>query len=353
MASTKIVPRTGDNSVSASPADAQDRRRSKKSSQPVLRNAAGGFIAAKSITLVSRQAFTEDGQLTESAEAWLTRAVTVQRPLVLRNLRRLRKAHPTLTNRELAARLDKEFKRSMTGGGALIGATAAVPGVGTATSMGLSVLATGSFLEMCALYAQSKAELAGITTEDPQQAKLLVMGIMLGEEGRQLLGELSAQAEGRGAGPIASIAPMSNAAAGSAGASTVSQLLGSQMRKQFVRKFFLRRGTSMVARAVPFGIGAVVGGVGNRVLARQITSSAHAAFGELPEETPPALVEDFRRGLIRERQRADRKKRRAKKRQLRASTEAQRKELKKRRTNQSPREIAPAEAPRPAEFTPE
>ncbi|NDK31546.1 hypothetical protein [Nesterenkonia haasae] len=351
MASTNLVPSSSGNRASSSQVSGRDRRAAKKSRRPLLRSAAGGLLAAKSISFVSHRAFTEDGQLTPSAEAWLTRAVTVQRPLVLANLRRLRKAHPTFTNRELAERLDTEFKRSMTGGGLLIGATAAVPGVGTATSMGLSVLATGSFLEMCALYAQSKAELAGITTEDPQKAKLLVMGIMLGEEGRKLLGELSAQAEGRGGGPIGSIVPLSNAAAGTAGASTMSQLIGNQLRKQFVRKFFIRRGTSMVARAIPFGIGAVIGGVGNRVLARQITSSARSAFGELPEETPSALVEDFRRGLERERQRADRKKRRAKKRELKASTAAQRRELKQQRIRQSTSPSSSSDAALPAEFT--
>ncbi|TLP95217.1 hypothetical protein FEF26_10615 [Nesterenkonia salmonea] len=351
MASTNLTPSRSGKNASSSHVSGRDRRAAKKPSKPLLRSAAGGFLAAKSISVVSRQAFTEDGQLTPSAETWLTRAVTVQRPLVLANLRRLRKAHPTFTNRELAERLDAEFKRSMTGGGALIGATAAVPGVGTATSMGLSVLATGSFLELCALYAQSKAELAGISTEDPQKAKLLVMGIMLGEEGRQLLGELSAQVDGRGAGPIGSIVPLSNAAAGSAGASTMTQLIGNQLRKQFIRKFFIRRGTSMFARAIPFGIGAVIGGVGNRVLARQITSSAHSAFGEIPEQTPPALVEDFRRGLERERQRADRKKRRAKKRELKASTSTQRKELKQQRMRQKPDATAASDAPLPAEFT--
>lgn len=351
MASSKIVPSEGAHDSSKPQVSARDRRAAKKPPKPLLRSAAGGVLAAKSISLVARQAFTEDGQLTPSAESWLTRAVTVQRPIVLANLRRLRKAHPTLSNPELADRLDREFKRSMTGGGALIGATSAVPGVGTVTSMGLSVLATGSFLEMCAIYAQSKAELAGITTEDPQKAKLLVMGIMLGEEGRQLLGELSAQAEGRGNGPIASIVPLSNAAAGSAGASTASQLIGNQLRKQFVRRFFIRRGTTVFARAIPFGIGAVIGGVGNRVLARQITASAHAAFGEVPEETPPALVEDFRRGLVRERQRADRKKRRLQKRQLQASTDEERKKQKQLRAQRQRGSSPSASATLPAEFT--
>ncbi|MVT26352.1 hypothetical protein [Nesterenkonia alkaliphila] len=325
----------------------QEKQAARKASKPLFRGAATGFLAAKSISLVSRQAFNEDGSLTPSAETWLTRAVTVQRPLVLANLRRLRKAHPTLTNRQLAMQLDKEFKRSMTGGGALIGATSAVPRVGTVTSMGLSVLATGSFLELCALYAQSMAELSGISTEDPQRAKLLVMGIMLGDEGRRLLGELSAQADGRGPGPVGSIVPMSSLAVNSAGSSTMANLITNQLKKQFVRRFFIRQGTSMFARAVPYGIGAVIGGVGNRALAKQITSTAHSTFGELPEQTPRALVEDFQRGLEREKLRADRKERRVKKKQLRTASKSSRKDAKAIRKAQKVQEVSVL----PGEFT--
>lgn len=334
MASTKLVPFSGENYGDAvTPADPrtvrrQHRRAAKKKAKPVIRNAAGGFLVTKSISLVSRQAFTEDGALTPTAESWLTSAVTVQRPIVLANLRRLRKANPTLTNPQLAMQLDREFRRAMTGGGALIGATAAVPGVGTVTSLGLSTVATGSFLEMSALYAQSMAELSGISTADPQRAKLLVMGIMLGEEGRRLLGELSAQAGGRGVGPIGSIVPLSNVATSSASATTMAGLVSQQLKRQFVRRFFIRQGTSMFARAIPYGVGAVIGGVGNRVLAKQITSTAHKTFGELPEETPQALVDDFRKGLERESQRAQRKERRARKKQLRAATKQDRKDRK-------------------------
>lgn len=334
MASTKLVPFSGENLGEAVPqarpqaVRRQHRRAAKKKPKPVIRNAAGGFLVAKSISLVSRQAFTEDGELTPTAESWLAGAVTVQRPIVLTNLRRLRKAHPTLTNSQLAMQLDKEFRRAMTGGGAAIGATAAVPGVGTVTSLGLSTLATGSFLEMSAIYAQSMAELSGISTADPQRAKLLVMGIMLGEEGRRLLGELSAQADGRGVGPIGSIVPLSNVATSSASATTMAGLISHQLKRQFVRRFFIRQGTSMFARAIPYGVGAVIGGVGNRVLAKQIITTAHKTFGELPEETPQALVDDFRRGLEREAQRAQRKERRAKKKQLRTVTKQDRKERK-------------------------
>lgn len=334
MASSHMVPFAGQDSQVAE-TSYRDRRAARKmekkagrsASRPLIRTAATGFLTSQSISLVSQQAFREDGTLTPAAESTLTRAVTVQRPLVMANLRRLRKAHPTLNNRQLAMQLDREFKRSMTGGGALIGATSVVPGVGTVTSLGLSALATGSFLELCALYSQSVAELSGVTTEDPQKAKLLVMGVMLGEEGRRLLSELAAQAGGRGGGPIGSMVPLGSVASSAAGSSTMAALIANQIKKQFIRRFFVRQGASMFARAIPYGIGAVVGGAGNRALAHQIVKTAHSTFGDLPEETPATLVDDFRRGLERERLRADRKERRTKKKALKASA----KELKNER----------------------
>lgn len=339
MVAKHIVSFAGDDDVqapggaSAAPSSSREakkqrKRGAKNPSKPLMRSAATGYVAAKSVSLASKQAFNDDGTLTPAAETWLTRAVTVQRPVVLANLRRMRKAHPTLTNRQLAMQLDKDFKRSMTGGGAMIGATAAVPGVGTATSLGLSALATGSFLEFCALYAQSMAELSGISTADPHRAKLLVMGVMLGEEGRKLLGELSDQASGRGQGPMASMVPLTSPAQFAAGSSSMTSLIGSQIKRQFLRRFFVRQGSSMVARAIPFGIGAVVGGVGNRALAGQIVRTAGATFGELPEQTPPSLVEDFKRGLEREQLRADRKERRVLKNQVKSEAKLKRKAAK-------------------------
>ncbi|WP_147104361.1 hypothetical protein [Nesterenkonia populi] len=328
MAPKSIIPFRGgdDEPLAANPAPKAAQK--KQASNSVLRSAATGYAAAKGVSFVSQQAFTEDGSLTPAAEDWLTRAVTVQRPVVLANLRRLRKAHPTHTNRQLAYELDKEFKRTMTGSGAAIGATAAVPGVGTVASLSISAAATGGFLELCAIYAQSMAELSGITTEDPQKAKLLVMGVMLGEDGRKLLSELNTQAGGQGAGPIGSMVPLSSWGASSAGSSTMASLVANQIRKQFLRRFFVRQGSSMFARAIPFGIGAVVGGATNRALSSRVVETAHKTFGQLPEETPASLVEDFRRGLEREKHRTERKERRHRKKALKAEGRAQRRERK-------------------------
>ncbi len=323
MASKDMIPGGASVERPAVPASrpAKQRKRAKQN-KSLMRTAAGGFFAQQTVSLVSKQAFDENGNLTPSAESWLTRAVTVQRPLVLANLRRLRKKHPTLSNRQMARELDKEFMRVMTGSGAAIGATAAVPAVGTVASLGLSAFATGGFLETSAVYAQSIAELSGISTEDPERAQYLVMAVMLGEEGRKLLGELSEQADGRGVGPYSSLVPM-NSLAGSTG---MGGIIANQLKRHFIRRFFVRRGTSMVARAIPFGIGAVVGGAANRMLAKQIVTTAHKTFGELPEETPRALIEDMRRALDREKLRADRRERRGKKKELKSEQKAIRQE---------------------------
>lgn len=286
----------------------------------LMGTAASGFFAQQTVSMVKGHAFDDSGRLTPRAESWLTRAVTVQRPLVLANIRRLRKAHPDFSNHQLAAQLDKDFTRAMTGGGALIGATAAVPAVGTVTSLGLSAAATGSFLEACALYAQSIAELSGVSTADPDRAKLLVMGVMLGDQGRQLLGELSQQAGGKGAGPFSSLVPIKTTGSSSG----VYGLVVNQIKRQFMRRFFIRSGTTMVARAIPFGIGMVVGGAANHRLASQIVKSAHKTFGDLPEQLPQGLVADMERAQQRERLRAERKERRSRKRALVAQRDSKR-----------------------------
>ena len=61
------------------------------------------------------------------------------------------------------------------------------------------------------------------------------------------------------------------------------------MRKQFLKRFGASQGASILGRAIPFGIGAVVGGTGNNILGRQIIRGSRQAFGALPTEFPPNI----------------------------------------------------------------
>ncbi len=131
----------------------------------------------------------------------LLRAVEIQRPLILANLRRLQRKHPRATAAQLAATLERDYLIAVTGGGALVGGAAVIPGVGTVAALGLSAAATAGFLEATALFATSLAELHGVRMVDPEKASTLVMAVMLGEEGTALLSSLSGQATGQGGGP--------------------------------------------------------------------------------------------------------------------------------------------------------
>ncbi|WCI09914.1 hypothetical protein PJ267_12605 [Arthrobacter sp. OVS8] len=219
----------------------------------------------------------------------LLRAVEVQRPLVLANLRRLQRRHPQATAAQLAATLERDYLLAVTGGGALVGGAAVIPGVGTAAALGLSAAATVGFLEATALFSTSLAELHGVRLVDPEKASTLVMAIMLGEEGTALLSSLSGQAAGQagrqGPGPTQAWGSLFSRRVPLAGFGTVRE----RIQTMFLRTLLKQQGTAWLGRALPFGIGAVVGGVGNRVMGRAVVANAKEAFGPMPLVIPGEL----------------------------------------------------------------
>lgn len=229
-----------------------------------------------------------DGKPVAGIQGAIMKAVGVQRPLVLAYLRRLRRKHPNYTAAELAKLVERDYLLAITGSGAAVGATAALPAVGTAAALDFSAAATVGFLEASALYGQSLAELHGIAIENPDKARLLVMAILLGDEGSSMISALTHQAVGRGAGPVKGWAAMFGA---NKPASLWSTMQGA-MQKTFMKKMLTTQGASMLGRIVPFGIGAAIGGVGNRYLGKRVVEAASLAFGTLPTTIPKQLLSD-------------------------------------------------------------
>ncbi|MGP5197325.1 MULTISPECIES: hypothetical protein [Arthrobacter] len=226
-----------------------------------------------------------DGKPVAGIQGAIIRAIGVQRPLVVAYLRRLQRKHPRADGPEMARLLRRDYLVAVTGGGAAVGASAVVPGIGTAASLGLSAAATVGFLEASALYAQSLAELHGITTEDPEKARVMVMAILMGDEGSAMIAALTHQAAGRGVGPVKGWGSVfsNGKSSGAWGA------IGAQVQKRFLRKILATQGASIIGRAIPFGLGAAVGGAGNRFLGRKVVESASLAFGPVPTTIPGEL----------------------------------------------------------------
>jgi len=237
----------------------------------------------------------EDGQSRPAASAsagrgpWtargLDRVLAVQRPLVVAHIRSIRVRHPHATPQQIISILETRYLAAVTTGGAAVGATAVIPGIGTGITLALSGAETVGFMESTALFAQSVAEVHGIAIQDPERARSLVMALMLGKEGVDLVSQLAKQASGKGGSrssywgelvtkslPRAAMGPLAD-----------------RLKSAFIRQFASRGGASFIGKAMPFGIGAVVGGAGNHVLGRRVLSNSRRAFGAAPAWLPEEL----------------------------------------------------------------
>jgi len=210
--------------------------------------------------------------------------LSVQRPVVLAHIRSIRSHRPDASPAQVQAMLERRYLLAVTSGGALVGASAAIPAVGIGASLVLSGVETAGFLEATALFAQSVTELHGIPDVDQDRARTLVMALMLGNGGQELLAQLAGQAAGGGTRgaywgefltrqlPQAAFRPIAD-----------------KVRDMFLHRFALTQSGSVLGRAIPFGVGAVVGGGGNHLMGRKVVNSARTAFGPAPEAFPATL----------------------------------------------------------------
>lgn len=211
--------------------------------------------------------------------------LSVQRPVVLAHIRSIRGRRPDASPAQVIGILERRYLAAVTTGGALVGASAAIPAVGVGTSIALSGVETAGFLEASALFAQSVCEVHGIPVEDPERARTLVMTMILGNAGQELIRQFAAQAAGTGPSRTAFWGDLVTRNLPSAAFGP----LADRVRKAFIRRFATTQSGSVIGRAIPFGIGAVVGGGGNHLLGRRVVHAGRTAFGPPPPVFPLTL----------------------------------------------------------------
>ncbi|TQL53234.1 hypothetical protein [Subtercola boreus] len=215
----------------------------------------------------------------------IDRVLSIHRPVVLAHIRSLRKRHPGLTPAQLITVLERHYLGAVTTGGAAVGASAAIPAVGTVASLALTGVETLGFLEATALFSQSITEIHGISVEDPDRARALVMALLMGSGGADLVQQLARQAGGAGAPRSEFWGSMVTKSLPQAAVGPVAD----QVKKTFLKHFLAWTGSTAVGRLLPFGVGAVIGGAGNHVLGRRAVKSARTAFGPPPTVFPAGL----------------------------------------------------------------
>lgn len=212
--------------------------------------------------------------------------LSVQRPVVLAHIRSIRSRRPDASPEQIIGILERRYLTAVTSGGALVGASAAIPVVGVGTAIALSGVETAGFLEASALFAQSVCEVHGIALEDPDRARTLVMTMILGNSGQELIRQFAGQAAGTGPNRTAFWGELVTKSM----PRTAVGPLADRVKSAFVRRFAATQGGSVVGRAIPFGIGAVIGGGGNHLLGRRVIAAARSAFGPPPPTFPISIT---------------------------------------------------------------
>ncbi|MFG1893437.1 hypothetical protein ACGFIP_05465 [Micromonospora zamorensis] len=113
----------------------------------------------------------------------LDKAITIQGPLVRKNIARARQRNPEATPAEVIRNLERMYVSALAGTGAAVGGAAAAPGVGTGVALALSAGEVLSSLQLSALFALSVAEVHGVRMDEVERRRTIVMGIMLGGSG--------------------------------------------------------------------------------------------------------------------------------------------------------------------------
>jgi hypothetical protein len=212
--------------------------------------------------------------------AIIERGARVQGPAVKAYVDRLRRQSPNATPAEIVSRLEKHYLAAVMASGAAVGSAAAFPGIGTLAAMSAVAGETVVFLEATSVYVLAVAEVHGIPADHRERRRALVLAVLVGEESKHAVADLLGPGRTSGSWLADGAATLPLPA--------VSQL-NSRLLRYFVKRYTLKRGAIAFGKLLPVGIGAVVGGVGNRVMGKRIVANARKAFGTPPPRWPAAI----------------------------------------------------------------
>ncbi|WP_028923732.1 hypothetical protein [Pseudonocardia acaciae] len=210
----------------------------------------------------------------KALRAAVERALRVQQPLVASHVAKIRRDKPNATPAEVIAGLDKQYLLAAGGLGAAAGGAAFLPGIGTVASLGTAAAEAVAALDASVLYTLAVAEVHGQPMRDVEHRRALVLAIVLGEGGAQLMRKVTGRSTNWAQG-LADAVPLPKLG-------PVNQILV----RWFIKRFAVRQGALALGRALPLGAGALIGATGNLAIAKGVIRSAERAFGPPPARWP-------------------------------------------------------------------
>ena len=210
--------------------------------------------------------------------AAVERALRAQQPLVVAHIAKIRQKDPGATPAEVIEALGRRYQLAVAGVGAVGGGIAIVPAIGTVASLATATTEAIAALNAAVLYTLAVAEVHRLPTDDVDRRRVLVLGIVVGQGGTALMQKVTGGKD-RWARSVTEVLPM--------------RALGpvnNVLTRWFVKRYVTRQVALAVGRALPFGAGVLIGGVGNVAAARAVIKAAEVAFGPAPAQWPAGSV---------------------------------------------------------------
>ena len=168
--------------------------------------------------------------------------------------------------------LSRTFARELGSVGAATGAAATVPSIGTAAALSMGVAEFGWFTARASELILTVAVLHGHDRASVEERRAWILSVLIFGSGAaegftRIAGEAGRAAPRRGGvrAPIAMIRGMN-----------------SSMGRMLISRYGRKRGAVALGTALPFGIGAFVGGTANYAGMKAIGKHASSFFAELP-----------------------------------------------------------------------
>jgi hypothetical protein len=219
------------------------------------------------------------GSVERALDTALDKVLAVERPAVLAYVSRVRRKHPLASPAEVIEQLERRYVGAVVGVGAASGGAAALPGTGTAASVASGAAEIAAFVSATGLFVLALAEVHGLPVTDPQLRRALVLTVLLGDLGAAAVA--GAELEPKDWAQVLGRSTSKDKIRG----------INSRLGHLLVTRFGARQGALLAGRALPFGIGAGVGAVGNAALARRAITASRRVFGPPPDRFPDRVLD--------------------------------------------------------------
>ena len=201
-------------------------------------------------------------------ERALDKALAIPAARIEERVARMRRDRPGADAAELVEMAGARFRRDAGLSSGAVGASAAIPAIGTGAAAALTVGQSAAFMASAVTYVLTVAEIQGVHVVDADRRRALVLSALLGKEGSEAVqGQLGLSSMFWAAQLLMQM-PLPSV-----------KSINAHLIKRVAKRSAARGGALALGRLLPFGIGAAIGWSGGRALANQVIEGAQAALG--------------------------------------------------------------------------